>query len=82
MRVANWTTMGTISKREVSIGESVLEISSTRPKVACRQSPGQAPRTSGRFTVTETPKGEEIGQRPRALGQDGEKTLEDTGDLE
>ena len=36
MRVARWTTMGTISKREESIGESVLEISSTHLKVACR----------------------------------------------
>ena len=26
MRAARWTTMGTISKREVSTGESVLEI--------------------------------------------------------
>ena len=35
MRVARWTTMATISKREESIGER-LEISSTHLNVACR----------------------------------------------
>ena len=35
MRAASWTTMGTISKREECIGESVLEIPSIHLKV-CR----------------------------------------------
>ena len=41
MRVARWTTMETISKREESIGESALEITSTHLKVACRHYPAK-----------------------------------------
>ena len=41
MRVARWTTMATISKREESIGESVLEILSFHLNVACRHHPAR-----------------------------------------